>query len=99
MRHKKINLLIAAPRSKALATKYEVTTIFVSTIDDERQHMEEQAVQQGGKICVVGDSSCTHLIVDEHTVKSLPFEPQGRIYIVVPEVKIIQEACTSFSGR
>ena len=61
--------------------------------------MEEQAVQQGGKIGVVGDSSCTHLIVDEHTVKSLPFEPEGRIYIVVQEVGIIQEACTSFSGR
>ena len=49
-------------------------------------HMEEQAVQQGGTICAVGHPTCTHLVVDEHTVKSLPFVPEGRIYIVVQEV-------------
>jgi len=52
--------------------------------------MQEQAIQQGGDVCEVGDSACTHLIVDEHTVKSLPFVPEGRLYIVVQEVNLVK---------
>ena len=48
--------------------------------------MKEQAVEQGGACCDVGDTSCTHLVVEENSVKSLPFVPEGRIYIVVQEV-------------
>jgi len=51
--------------------------------------MEEQARQQGGDCVEVGDVACTHLVVDEATVTSLPFEPQGKLYVVVQEVTTV----------
>lgn len=54
--------------------------------DQEKEHMHEQAKQQGGETTDVGDGSCTHLVVEENTVSSLPFEPTGKLYILVQEV-------------
>ncbi|XP_076805984.1 protein ECT2-like isoform X4 [Clavelina lepadiformis] len=61
------------------------TLSFLGFSDAEEKDMEEQAKEQGGIVAAVGDTSCTHLIVEEINVKKLPFEPEGRLYIVVQE--------------
>ena len=61
---------------------------FFHFLENEKKHMEEQAIEQGGSVCDVSDPSCTHVVVDDHTVKSLPFVPEGRVYVVVQEVGV-----------
>lgn len=39
----------------------------------------------GGSYLQVGDERCTHLIVEENTVKELPFEPSKKLYVVKQE--------------
>jgi hypothetical protein len=39
----------------------------------------------GGSYLSVGDERCTHLIVEENTVKELPFEPSKKLYVVKQE--------------
>lgn len=39
----------------------------------------------GGNYLPVGDERCTHLIVEENTVKELPFEPSKKLYVVKQE--------------
>lgn len=55
--------------------------------------MQQQAEQQGGKFAEVGHDSCTHLVVDEDNVTSLPFEPHDRLYVVLQEVYIAIVKC------
>lgn len=40
----------------------------------------------GGCYLPVGDERCTHLVVEESTVKEIPFEPLKKLYIVKQEV-------------
>lgn len=40
----------------------------------------------GGHYLPVGDERCTHLVVEESTVKDLPFEPLKKLYVVKQEV-------------
>uniref|UniRef100_H2YI26 DH domain-containing protein n=1 Tax=Ciona savignyi TaxID=51511 RepID=H2YI26_CIOSA len=61
------------------------TLSFLGFSDHEKSHMEEQTRDQGGLVADAGDLSCTHLVVEESTVTSLPFQPQGKLYIVVQE--------------
>nr|CAB3240785.1 protein ECT2 [Phallusia mammillata] len=61
------------------------TLSFLGFSEQEKEHMQEQAKQQGGEVTDVGDGSCTHLVVEENTVDSLPFEPMGKLYILVQE--------------
>ncbi|XP_070538599.1 protein ECT2-like [Ptychodera flava] len=58
---------------------------FLGFSDDEKAHMEEITEMQGGTFAPVGDYSCTHLVIDDSTVKELPFEHNSKIYIVKAE--------------
>lgn len=44
----------------------------------------------GGQYLPVGDERCTHLVVEENTVKELPFEPLKNLYVVKQEVSANQ---------
>ncbi|XP_054691968.1 protein ECT2 isoform X4 [Grus americana] len=58
---------------------------FLGFSDDERANMEEMTEMQGGHYLPVGDERCTHLVVEESTVKDLPFEPLKKLYVVKQE--------------
>ncbi|XP_078493383.1 protein ECT2 isoform X2 [Ciona intestinalis] len=61
------------------------TLSFLGFSECEKNHMQEQAREQGGLVAEVGDPICSHLVVDESSVVSLPFQPQGKLYMVVQE--------------
>ncbi|NXU47889.1 ECT2 protein, partial [Turnix velox] len=58
---------------------------FLGFSDDEKANMEEMTEMQGGQYLPVGDERCTHLVVEENTVKDLPFEPLKKLYVVKQE--------------
>ncbi|NXH98522.1 ECT2 protein, partial [Pachycephala philippinensis] len=59
---------------------------FLGFSDDEKANMEEMTeMQGGGHYLPVGDERCTHLVVEENTVKDLPFEPLKKLYVVKQE--------------
>ncbi|NXF87444.1 ECT2 protein, partial [Eubucco bourcierii] len=58
---------------------------FLGFSDDEKANMEEMTEMQGGHHFSVGDERCTHLVVEENTVKELPFEPSKNLYVVKQE--------------
>ncbi|XP_025917737.1 protein ECT2 isoform X3 [Apteryx rowi] len=58
---------------------------FLGFSDEEKTNMEEMTEMQGGHYLPVGDERCTHLVVEENTVKDLPFEPLKKLYIVKQE--------------
>ncbi|XP_023966831.2 protein ECT2 isoform X1 [Chrysemys picta bellii] len=58
---------------------------FLGFSDDERINMEEMTKMQGGQYLPVSDDRCTHLVVEENTVKDLPFEPPKKLYVVKQE--------------
>ncbi|KAM5274972.1 protein ECT2 isoform 2-T5 [Hipposideros larvatus] len=58
---------------------------FLGFSDEEKTNMEEMTEMQGGHYLPVGDERCTHLIVEENTVKELPFEPSKKLYVVKQE--------------
>ncbi|NXI43471.1 ECT2 protein, partial [Galbula dea] len=58
---------------------------FLGFSDDEKANMEEMTEMQGGQYLPVGDERCTHLVVEENTVKDLPFEPSKKLYVVKQE--------------
>ncbi|NXP46521.1 ECT2 protein, partial [Heliornis fulica] len=63
----------------------DCTLSFLGFSDDERVNMEEMTEMQGGQYLPVGDERCTHLVVEESTVKDLPFEPLKKLYVVKQE--------------
>uniref|UniRef100_A0A8C0GT65 Protein ECT2 n=1 Tax=Chelonoidis abingdonii TaxID=106734 RepID=A0A8C0GT65_CHEAB len=58
---------------------------FLGFSDEERINMEEMTKMQGGQYLPVSDDRCTHLVVEENTVKDLPFEPPKKLYVVKQE--------------
>ncbi|EDL34917.1 ect2 oncogene, isoform CRA_c [Mus musculus] len=58
---------------------------FLGFSDEEKHSMEEMTEMQGGSYLPVGDERCTHLIVEENTVKDLPFEPSKKLFVVKQE--------------
>ncbi|NXE52983.1 ECT2 protein, partial [Casuarius casuarius] len=58
---------------------------FLGFSDEEKANMEEMTEMQGGRYLPVGDERCTHLVVEENTVKDLPFEPLKKLYVVKQE--------------
>uniref|UniRef100_A0A8C5TH97 Epithelial cell transforming 2 n=1 Tax=Malurus cyaneus samueli TaxID=2593467 RepID=A0A8C5TH97_9PASS len=58
---------------------------FLGFSDDEKANMEEMTEMQGGHYLPVGDERCTHLVVEESTIKDLPFEPLKKLYVVKQE--------------
>ncbi|KAM4771643.1 protein ECT2 isoform 2-T2 [Rhinophrynus dorsalis] len=58
---------------------------FLGFSEEERVSMEEMTEMQGGMFLPVGDEKCTHLVVEENSVKELPFEPPKKLYVVKQE--------------
>jgi hypothetical protein len=53
----------------------------------------------GGSYLPVGDERCTHLIVEENTVKDLPFEPSKKLFVVKQEASNSRMKLLSFSNK
>lgn len=41
----------------------------------------------GGSHLQVGDEHCTHMVVEENSVKELPFTPTKKLFVVKQEVR------------
>ena len=52
-------------------------------------------VLSGGLHLEVGDEKCTHMVVEENSVKELPFAPAKKLYVVKQEVNL--SLCLSLS--
>uniref|UniRef100_A0A8C7M982 Epithelial cell transforming 2 n=1 Tax=Oncorhynchus kisutch TaxID=8019 RepID=A0A8C7M982_ONCKI len=58
---------------------------FLGFSDEDKINMEERTVKHGGSYLEVGDEKCTHMVVEENSVKELPFVPSKRLYVVKQE--------------
>ncbi|TSK53621.1 Protein ECT2 [Bagarius yarrelli] len=58
---------------------------FLGFSEEEKSNMEERTLKHGGRFLEVGDEKCTHLVVEENSVKELPFVPSKRLYVVKQE--------------
>ncbi|KAM3834162.1 protein ECT2 [Vipera latastei] len=58
---------------------------FLGFSDEEKKNMEEMTEMQGGQHLPVSDERCTHLIVEENTVKNIPFESSPSLFVVKQE--------------
>ncbi|XP_023688626.2 protein ECT2-like isoform X2 [Paramormyrops kingsleyae] len=58
---------------------------FLGFSEEEKTNMEERTLKHGGGHLEVGDERCTHVVVEENTVKELPFEPSKKLYVVKQE--------------
>ncbi|XP_032080862.1 protein ECT2 isoform X3 [Thamnophis elegans] len=58
---------------------------FLGFSEEEKKNMEEMTEMQGGQHLPVGDERCTHLIVEENTVKNIPFESPPSLFVVKQE--------------
>nr|XP_046156730.1 protein ECT2 isoform X2 [Oncorhynchus gorbuscha] len=58
---------------------------FLGFSDEDKTNMEERTVKHGGSFLEVGDEKCTHMVVEENSVKELPFVPSKRLYVVKQE--------------
>ncbi|XP_068563261.1 protein ECT2-like isoform X3 [Cebidichthys violaceus] len=57
---------------------------FLGFSDEEKANMEERTLKHGGSSLEVGDERCTHMVVEENSVKELPFSPK-KLYVVKQE--------------
>ncbi|CAH1781349.1 unnamed protein product [Owenia fusiformis] len=79
---------------------YSCILSFIGFSKDEVSHMEEIAVQNGGRVVEQGFPECTHLVVDGHTVKTIPFITHPKLRVVKAEwfwSSIQIDACASES--
>ncbi|XP_030290258.1 protein ECT2 isoform X2 [Sparus aurata] len=58
---------------------------FLGFSDEEKANMEERTLKHGGKYLEVGDERCTHMVVEENSVKELPFLPAKKLFAVKQE--------------
>ncbi|XP_020502023.1 protein ECT2 isoform X2 [Labrus bergylta] len=58
---------------------------FLGFSDEEKVNMEERTLKHGGSYLEVGDERCTHMVVEENSVKELPFSPTKQLYVVKQE--------------
>ncbi|KAF4107602.1 protein ECT2 isoform X6 [Onychostoma macrolepis] len=58
---------------------------FLGFSEEDRTNMEERTQKHGGRFQAVGDERCTHLVVEENSIKELPFTPSKRLYVVKQE--------------
>ncbi|XP_019132298.1 protein ECT2 isoform X3 [Larimichthys crocea] len=58
---------------------------FLGFSDEEKANMEERTLKHGGSYREVGDERCTHMVVEENSVKELPFCPSKRLFAVKQE--------------
>ncbi|KAJ0065611.1 hypothetical protein NL108_013743 [Boleophthalmus pectinirostris] len=58
---------------------------FLGFSDEEKANMEERTLKHGGTYLEVGNERCTHMVVEENSVKELPFPPNKKVYVVKQE--------------
>ncbi|XP_059385264.1 protein ECT2-like isoform X3 [Carassius carassius] len=58
---------------------------FLGFSEEEKTNMEERTQKHGGRFQAVGDERCTHLVVEENSIKELPFTASKRLYVVKQE--------------
>uniref|UniRef100_A0A672SR28 Epithelial cell transforming 2 n=1 Tax=Sinocyclocheilus grahami TaxID=75366 RepID=A0A672SR28_SINGR len=57
---------------------------FLGFSEEEKTNMEERTQKHGTGLSL-GDARCTHLVVEENSIKELPFTPSKRLYVVKQE--------------
>uniref|UniRef100_A0A8C1WCC2 Epithelial cell transforming 2 n=1 Tax=Cyprinus carpio TaxID=7962 RepID=A0A8C1WCC2_CYPCA len=57
---------------------------FLGFSEEEKTNMEERTQKHGTELSL-GDERCTHLVVEENSIKELPFTPSKRLYVVKQE--------------
>ncbi|XP_034036252.1 protein ECT2 [Thalassophryne amazonica] len=58
---------------------------FLGFSEEEKANMEERTLKHGGCYREVGDERCTHMVVEENSVKALPFTPSNKLFVVKTE--------------
>ncbi|XP_035508570.1 protein ECT2 [Morone saxatilis] len=58
---------------------------FLGFSDEEKTNMEERTLKHGGSYLEIGDERCTHMVVEENSVKELPFSPSKKLFAVKQE--------------
>uniref|UniRef100_A0A3B3Z3T9 Epithelial cell transforming 2 n=1 Tax=Poecilia mexicana TaxID=48701 RepID=A0A3B3Z3T9_9TELE len=58
---------------------------FLGFSEEEKVNMEERTFKHGGQYAEVGDDQCTHLVVEENSVKDLPVSPSQKLFVVKQE--------------
>ncbi|XP_071059112.1 protein ECT2 isoform X3 [Pseudochaenichthys georgianus] len=58
---------------------------FLGFLDEDKANMEERTLKHGGTYLEVGDERCTHMVVEENSVKELPFSPSSTLFVVKQE--------------
>ncbi|XP_076582335.1 protein ECT2 [Chaetodon auriga] len=58
---------------------------FLGFSDEEKANMEERTLKHGGTYLEIGDERCTHMVVEENSVKELPFSPTKKLFAVKQE--------------
>ncbi|KAI0240758.1 Protein ECT2 [Lamellibrachia satsuma] len=71
--------------SHKLSPFYFSTLSFLGFSRDEQRHMEEVTFKNGGTCAEAGAPTCTHLVVAEHSVKTIGFETHPKLLIVKSE--------------
>ncbi|BES95841.1 RhoGEF [Nesidiocoris tenuis] len=69
---------------------------FAGFAEDERKHMAEILVENGGTPTDIEDPACSHVVVDESTTSSAPTQAPSKAYIVKAEwfwASVQNEAC------
>lgn len=58
---------------------------FLGFSEEDKTNMEERTLKHGGHYLEVGSERCTHMVVEENSVKELPFAPGKKLYVVKQE--------------
>ncbi|KAF7651928.1 hypothetical protein LDENG_00103440 [Lucifuga dentata] len=58
---------------------------FLGFSEEEKANMEERTLKHGGTCLAVEDDRCTHMVVEENSVKELPFSPSKKLFVVKQE--------------
>ncbi|XP_034737350.1 protein ECT2 isoform X3 [Etheostoma cragini] len=58
---------------------------FLGFSDEEKANMEERTLKHGGTYLEVKDERSTHMVVEENSVKELPFSPSKKLFVVKQE--------------
>ncbi|CAG01150.1 unnamed protein product [Tetraodon nigroviridis] len=62
---------------------------FLGFSDEEKVNMEERTLKHGGSYLEVGDERCTHMVVEENSVKELPSFPSRKLFTVKQEQQFV----------
>ncbi|KAM6921204.1 protein ECT2 [Xenentodon cancila] len=58
---------------------------FLGFSEEDKANMEERTLKHGGRFLEVGDERCTHMVVEENSVKDLPVCSSQKLFVVKQE--------------